>query len=90
MSHRRPPSGYWCPTHGCVTAPRSVSKGTMEERTLSIGITVGPEEKQGLYCLLCYVDWIHAHLPRLVLQGVREVGQALEEEQEAERQKALH
>jgi hypothetical protein len=62
---------YRCPVHGITTTDRgSLSYGGMFSgnainRTPHLAITVGPKEKQGYYCFLCYVDWVHATFPKL-------------------------
>ena len=61
---------YRCPVHG-ITTNSGISGmgglylGDAMMRTPHLSVTVGPEEKQGNYCLLCYVDWLHATFPKL-------------------------
>jgi len=58
---------YRCPVHGITTNSGTMGMylGRAIDRTPNISVTVGPKEKQGYYCLLCYVDWVHATFPKL-------------------------
>lgn len=61
---------YRCPVHG-ITTKSGISDmggvycGDAVARTPHVAVTVGPEEKQGYYCLLCYAHWIAAMFPKL-------------------------
>lgn len=61
---------YRCPVHGTTTnsgisGVGGTYFGSAIDRTPHLSVAVGPKEKQGYYCLLCYADWIHATFPKL-------------------------